>query len=137
MAFPRVSGMRGIEFGTPGASRKKLTDLVLHGNKRATAGLLREYEFEGEVLEHVGELLALIDDDGYHVATLKVTRVDVCAFNEVPDEFALAENEGDLSAEDFRNSHIAYWSRVGEEVDGSTPIVQVYFDLLEEIKKTQ
>ena len=71
------------------------------------------------------------------MATLKVTRVDVCAFNEVPDEFALAENEGDLSADDFRNSHIAYWSRVGEEVDGSTPIVQVYFDLLEETKKAQ
>ena len=137
MAFPRVSGMRGIEFGTPGASRKKLTDLVLHGNKRATAGLLREYEFEGEVIEHVGELLALIDDDGNHVATLKVTRVDVCAFNEVPDEFALAENEGDLSAEDFRNSHLEYWNLVGEEVNGSTPIVQVYFDLLEETKKAQ
>ncbi len=137
MAFPRVSGMRGIEFGTPGVSRKKLTDLVIHGNKRATAGLLREYEFEGEEVEHVGELLALIDDDGKHVATLKVTRVDVCAFNEVPDEFALAENEGDLSAEDFRNSHLAYWNRVGEEVDCSTLIVQVYFELLRGSKKTQ
>jgi uncharacterized protein YhfF len=137
MAFPRVSGMRGIEFGTPGASRKKLTDLVLHGNKRATAGLLREYELEDEVIEHVGELLALIDDDGKHVATLKVIRVDVCAFIEVPDEFALAENEGDLSAEDFRNSHLAYWNRVGEEVNESTPIVQVYFELLEKVRKTQ
>jgi len=78
MAFPRVSGMRGIEFGTPGASRKKLTDLVLHGNKRATAGLLREYEFEGEVIEHVGELLALIDECGNHVATSKL-RALMCA----------------------------------------------------------
>ena len=130
MAFPRVSGMRGIEFGTPGASRKKLTDLVLHGNKRATAGLLREYEIEGEVIEHVGELLALIDDDGAHVGTLRVTRVDVSPFSEVPDEFALAENEGDLSAEEFRNSHLAYWSRNGEVVTSDTPIVQLYFELL-------
>ena len=130
MAFPRVSGMRGIEFGTPGTSRKKLTDLVLHGNKRATAGLLREYEFEGEVIEHVGELLALIDDNGVHVGTLRVTKVDVSPFGEVPDEFALAENEGDLTAEDFRNSHLAYWSRNGEDVTSNTPIVQVYFELL-------
>jgi uncharacterized protein YhfF len=129
MAFPRVSGMRGIEFGTPGASRIKLTDLVLHGNKRATAGLLSEYHDEGEEVEHVGELLALIDNDGKHVGTLKVTRVDVCEFINVPDEFALAENEGDLSAKDFRNSHLAYWKRVGDVVDNQTLIVQVYFDL--------
>lgn len=129
MAFPRVSGMRGIEFGTPGASRIKLTELVLHGNKRATAALLREYEQEGEAVEHVGELLALIDDDGKHVGTLKVTRVDVCELIHVPDEFALAENEGDLSAEDFRESHLAYWKRVGEVVDDHTLIVQVYFDV--------
>lgn len=129
MAFPRVSGMRGIEFGTPGASRIKLTNLVLHGNKRATAGLLSEYHDEGEEVEHVGELLALIDNDGKHVGTLKVTRVDVCEFIKVPDEFALAENEGDLSAEDFRNSHLAYWKKVGDIVDDQTLIVQVYFDL--------
>ena len=121
--------MRGIEFGTPGASRIKLTNLVLHGNKRATAGLLSEYHDEGEEVEHVGELLALIDNDGKHVGTLKVTRVDVCEFIKVPDEFALAENEGDLSAEDFRNSHLAYWKKVGDIVDDQTLIVQVYFDL--------
>ena len=129
MAFPRVAGLRGIEFGTPGASRIKLTDLVLHGNKRATAGLLREYENEGEVIEHVGEILALLDDDGQHVANLEVTRVEVSAFKDVPDEFALAENEGDLSAEDFRASHLAYWNRVGEVVDDQTPVVQIYFEL--------
>ena len=137
MAFPRVSGLRGIEFGTPGVGRIKLTDLVLHGNKRATAGLLKEYEDENEEIEHVGELLALIDNEGHHVATLKVTRVDVSAFKDVPDEFALAENEGDLSAADFRASHLAYWTRVGERIDDSTPIVQVYFDLhkIQEIRK--
>jgi len=135
MAFPRVAGLRGIEFGTPGASRIKLTDLVLHGNKRATAGLLREYENEGEAIEHVGEILALLDDDGNHVANLEVTRVDVSAFKDVPDEFALAENEGDLSAEDFRASHLAYWKRVGEVVDDQTSVVQVYFELLK-VEKT-
>lgn len=137
MAFPRVSGLRGIEFGTPGVSRIQLTDLVLHGNKRATAAMLKEYEDENEEIEHVGELLALINNEGDHVATLRVTRVDVSAFKDVPDEFALAENEGDLSAADFRASHLAYWTRVGERIDDSTPIVQVYFDLheIQEIRK--
>ncbi len=46
--FPRVDNLRGIKFGTPGTSRETLVNLVLRGNKRATAGLLSEYETEGE-----------------------------------------------------------------------------------------
>jgi uncharacterized protein YhfF len=38
--FQRINGMRTIEFGTPGPSREKLVNLILHGEKRATAGLL-------------------------------------------------------------------------------------------------
>lgn len=131
--FERVGGMRTIEFGTPGPSREKLVKLILHGNKRATAGLLvGDYESEGEPIEHVGELLAIVDNDGKHVGTMKVTRVEVLRFADVPDEFALAEAEGDMNAADFRASHLAYWTRVGESVTDDTLIVTVYFDLLPE-----
>jgi hypothetical protein len=68
--FPRVDGLRSIEFGMPGTSRETLVGLVLHGNKRATAGLLKDYEAENEPVEHVGELLAMPDNDGTHVGTL-------------------------------------------------------------------
>jgi len=99
--FPRVDNLRGIEFGTLGTSRETLVNLVLHGNKRATAGLLSEYETEGEAVEHVGELLAMVDNNGHHVGTLEVTRAEIVRFADVPDEFALAEAEGDLDASDF------------------------------------
>jgi uncharacterized protein YhfF len=129
--FQRINGMRTIEFGTPGPSREKLVDLILHGQKRATAGLLTsDYEAEGEPIEHVGELLAIVDNDGTHVGTMQVTRCEVLRFADVPDEFALAEAEGDLHAADFRVSHLAYWTRVGETVTDDTLIVTVYFDLL-------
>ena len=132
--FERIDGMRTIEFGTPGASREKLVNLILHGNKRATAGLLiGDYESEGEPIEHVGELLAIVDNDGKHVGTMKVTRVEVLRFADVPDELALAEAEGDMNAADFRASHLAYWTRVGESVTDDTLIVTVYFDLLPKI----
>jgi uncharacterized protein YhfF len=131
--FPRVDGIRTIEIGTPGASRDKLVGLVLHGNKRATAGLLSEYEAEGEPIEHVGELLAMVDSDGTHVGTLEVTRVDVLRFADVPDEFALAEAEGDLNASDFRASHLAFWTRIGESINDDTLIVTVYFNLLPDL----
>ena len=129
--------MRTIEFGTSGASREKLVNLILHGQKRATAGLLvGDYESEGEPIEHVGELLAIVDNDGKHVGTMKVTRVEVLRFADVPDEFALAEAEGDMNAADFRASHLAYWTRVGETVTDNTLIVTVYFDLMTEITQS-
>ena len=128
--FPRVDGLRTIEFGIPGPSRAHLVDLVLHGQKRATAGLLSEYHSENEPVEHVGELLAMIDNDGRHVGTLRVTRVEILRFADVPDNFALAEAEGDLDAADFRASHSTYWARLSETVHDDTPIVTVYFDLL-------
>ena len=129
--FERIDGMRTIEFGTPGASREKLVNLILHGQKRATAGLLvGDYEMEGESIEHVGELLAIVDNDGKHVGTMKVTRVEVLRFADVPDELALTEAEGDMNAADFRASHLAYWTRVGETVTDDTLIVTVYFDLI-------
>ena len=133
--FPRVDGLRSIEFGTPGPSREKLVYFILHGNKRATAGLADDYAKEGEPIEHVGELLAMVDNTGAHVGTLKVTRVEVVRFADVPDEFALAEAEGDLNAADFRASHLDYWTKVGEHVDDDTLVVTVYFDLLPEIVK--
>ena len=133
--FPRVDGLRSIEFGTPGSSRENLVNLVLHGSKRATAGLLHDYAKEGEPVEHVGELLAMVDNTGLHVGTLRVTRVEVLRFADVPDEFALAEAEGDLNAADFRASHTAYWTGVGEQIDDDTKVVTIDFDLLPEIHR--
>lgn len=133
MAFPVVNGLRSIEFGTPGEMRTRLADLVVNGDKRATAGLLiSDYEAEGEPIEHVGERLAVLDDDGRHVVTVEVTKVQVCRFADVPDEFALAEAEGDRDAAEFRASHLRYWSSVGETVTDDTAVVLVHFDLCPE-----
>lgn len=129
MAFPVVDGLRAIEFGSPGEMRRRLVELVVNGDKRATAGLLAEYETEREPLEHVGERLAVVDDGGNHVATVRVTEVVVSRFADVPDRFARAEAEGDLNASDFRASHRAYWAAVGTPVTDKDLIVQLYFDL--------
>jgi uncharacterized protein YhfF len=128
--FPRVDDLRTIEFGTPGESRSKLIDFILNGNKRATAGLLRDYEKEGEPVEFVGECLAMVDNSGHHAATLRVTRTEITRFIDVPDEFALAEAEGDFNAADFRASHFTYWTETGEQIDDDTLVVQLYFELL-------
>jgi uncharacterized protein YhfF len=130
MAFLRVNGLRSIEFGTPGPMRNRLNDLIINGNKRATAGLLKEdYIDEGEEIEFVGERLAILDNDQKLIGVIKVTRVEVLEFKDVPTEFALAEAEGDLSGDDFRLNHSKFWKSVGIDVKPETKVVTVYFDL--------
>jgi uncharacterized protein YhfF len=134
MAFPIVNGMRSIQFGPPGDTRTRLVSLVLAGKKRATAGTLQwDYVAENEPIEHVGERLAVLDDNSRHVGTIQVTNVELRRFADVPDEFARAEGEGDVSGDDFRASHLAYWSQQGLPINDSTEIVLMYFELTDRL----
>lgn len=135
MAFPVVNGMRAMLFGSPGEMRERLNGLVLDANKRATAGLLEfDYEAEGEPLEHVGEKLALLDSAGNHVGTLQITRAEVLRFADVPDEFAIAEGEGDYTGDEFRVGYLRTWNEMGYEVRDDTLVACVYFDLIEDLR---
>ncbi|WP_336211142.1 ASCH domain-containing protein [Nonomuraea sp. LPB2021202275-12-8] len=126
----RANGLRVVELGTPGEMRTWLTDLVLAGSKKATAGLLElDYQAEDEELEHVGEHLALIYDSGSHVATLEVVEVALVPFAEVSWEFAQSEGEGYGAIEDWREAHRRYWQGEGYEVDDATTVVCLSFRL--------
>jgi uncharacterized protein YhfF len=131
MSFPRVAGLRTVEFGNPGESRDKILDYLFNGNKRATAGMV-EYDYiaENEPIEHVGEILVVVGNNGEDLGRIKVTSVEIVRFDEVPDEFALAEAEGDLSGDDFRKSHGDFWTSCGYDVKPESEIVLVYFDLV-------
>ncbi len=130
MSWPRVGGLRALELGAPGEMRFRLNSLVLTGSKRATAGLRAEYEAEGERLEHVGEQLALLSNDGHQIATVEVTDVVVLPFDRVPWEFAASEGEGDADLEEWRAGHRHYWASVGTPVEGETQVVCVRFKLV-------
>ena len=126
----QLNGLRPLEFGNPGELRTKLVDLVINGNKRATAGAL-DWDYEpGESIEVVGEKFAVVDNENQSVATIQITRVEICRFADVPDEFALAEAEGDLTGDDFRESHFKFWTDCGYEIDDDSKIVLAYFDLI-------
>ena len=90
MSFKVVNGLRTIEFGTPGESREKLTNLVIYGNKRATAGLASEYHAENEPVEHIGEELYLLGNDDEVLGKIRVTEVTECKFIDVPDQIGRA-----------------------------------------------
>ncbi|MEO3802781.1 ASCH domain-containing protein [Nonomuraea sp. B1E8] len=128
--WPRMDGLRVLELGTPGRVRTLLTDLVLSGEKTATAGVLAlDYEAEGEEVERVGERLVLVDDTGGRAGEVEITRVELTPFASVTWEFAVAEGEGFQSIDDWRETHRRYWAGVGHEVDDATTIVCVWFRL--------
>jgi uncharacterized protein YhfF len=125
-----MDGLRTLELGTPGELRQELVGLVLSGFKRATAGLLSDYEIEGEALESVGERLVLVGDDGKRVGVVEITGMDVVPFAEVTDDFARAEGEGFAGHLDWATAHRAYWERIGRRIDENTPVVCLRFTFL-------
>ncbi|MEU7828215.1 MULTISPECIES: ASCH domain-containing protein [unclassified Nonomuraea] len=127
----RIDGLRVLELGMAGEQRTRLTDLVLSGAKTATAGLLElDYEAEDEPLEHVGERLVLVDDEGSQAALLEVVGVEQVPFGAVSWEFAQAEGEGFRSVEHWREVHARYWAGLGREVTDSSTIVCLTFRLV-------
>jgi uncharacterized protein YhfF len=131
MAIERIDGHRLIEFGDDAEMRDRLLDFVFKGNKRATAAML-DYDYEeDEPVEALGEIFILVGNENEPVGKIQVTRVDVVRFDEVPDEFALAEAEGDLTGDDFRKSHREFWEGCGYEVKPDSMVVCMYFDLIE------
>jgi uncharacterized protein YhfF len=96
-----------------------LAELVLAGDKRATAGLKLAYEAEGEPLPKRGDLSLITDYDGMARCIIRTAAVEVRPFGEVSPEFAAREGEGDKSLEHWRRVHWEAFGRDFEELEGS------------------
>jgi uncharacterized protein YhfF len=104
--------------------------LVRDGPKRATAGILAEYEEEGEPLPQPGEFSVVLDGDGNPLCVIRTTGVEQRRFGDVDEEFAWTEGEGDRTLATWRDDHIRYFESVGRPVDDDTVMVLERFDLV-------
>jgi uncharacterized protein YhfF len=124
-----VNGLPPFELGHPRTElRRQLVDAVLRGEKIATAGLLAEYEAEGEQPEAVGGRCILLGYDNEPVATVEVTESRVVPAVEIDESFARDEGEGFESVEDWRVAHERFFDR---PIGPDTPIVAVRFRVVE------
>jgi uncharacterized protein YhfF len=89
----------------------ELGELVLHGPKRATAGLLRDFGPGGEIMPAVGEYVVMIDGRGAPRCIWRTTDVQVKPLIEVDDAFAWDEGEGDRSRDDWLRAHRKFFAR--------------------------
>ena len=90
-----------------GTLADQLADLVLRGEKTATASAYELYKIENEPLPQVGTFDVVLDSQDQAVCIIEITKVTVVPFKQVSAEHAFKEGEGDKS--------LAYWRKVHEE----------------------
>ena len=109
--------MKKAEFGFPGSPlRAELVAAVLRGEKIASAGLLVDYERDGEALPEAGERYAVVDNDDREVAVIEITEVRVLPVGETDLQFARDEGEGFESVAEWRDAHNRFWRTYADEI---------------------
>jgi uncharacterized protein YhfF len=109
--------VRKAEFGFAGTPlREQLVAAVLRGDKTATAGILVDYERDGEPLPKAGERYAVVDNEGRDVAVIETTDVNVCRIGDTDEQFARDEGEGFESVAAWREAHDRYWRSYADEI---------------------
>ncbi|MRX73459.1 ASCH domain-containing protein [Bacillus lacus] len=96
--FCLTNNKKGIEYKEAfqfGISADWLASLVVEGKKTATTSGYLFYELVNEALPKVGEYNIVLDGQEEPVAVIQIQSVEVVPMNEVTEEFALAEGEGD------------------------------------------
>jgi uncharacterized protein YhfF len=105
-----------FSFGDSPAMADALLALVLSGKKTATCGALRDVKLGKAVTPQVGRRDVVLDGQGRPAAVVETLEVKIRRFDEIPEDFALAEGEGDF--DDWRVGHISYFGRNGGWSEG-------------------
>ena len=119
-AYAEASGARGgydvVAFGDSPDMATELAELVLGGQKRATAGLARDFGDgpEQEPLPVVGGHVVLVDGTGAPRAVWRTTEVRIGSLDSVDGSFAWNEGEGERTRDDWLAMHRRYFARQAE-----------------------
>lgn len=101
-------------FGSGADMANELLELALTGRKTATCSLHALYEIDDEAIPEVGGYNIILDGAGEPTAITRQTSVEIIPFNEVGEDFARAEGEGDLSYSYWHDGHVRYFSELLE-----------------------
>lgn len=99
------------------SNANELGELVVAGTKQATASLVWTYDVQGKPRPEPGHLSIVTNWQGEPLCVIETTRVDVVPFNEVSEEFAAVEGEGDGSLRHWLAAHKSYFARECERLN--------------------
>ena len=121
-----------FKFGDSAELCAELNDLVRAGEKTATCGPTRLYDRKPEEHPVVGRRDVALDWNGQPALLIETLELSTCRFQDVREDFALAEGEND-DLEGWRRDHSAYFERNG----GYSPDMMVIcerFRLVEDLQ---
>ncbi|HYI21355.1 MAG TPA: methyltransferase domain-containing protein [Candidatus Limnocylindrales bacterium] len=132
-AYVTGSRLPSFELGYPRTDlRRKLTEAVLYGDKRATAGLAKDHApHTDEPLPTSGDRWLMLGFDDEPLAIVETTEVRLVPAGEVDLAFARDEGEGFESVADWRAAHERFWSE--EQLTDETLVVCERFEVVERI----
>lgn len=132
--LPPVTPYQAWYFGDTPALAHELVELVLHGPKRATAGLAEFNDLQPEAKPVPGGYSVVTEHDGTPRAVIRTTVLERRPFREVDAGFAWDEGEGDRTLDDWKNGHRRFFTRelaaVGRRFDESMLVDLERFELL-------
>lgn len=117
-----------------GDDANKLADLVKRGIKTATCSAYCFYELEDEPLPQVGEYSVILNANEEAVCIIRTTKVYVTSFDQIGEEHAFKEGEGDRSLEYWREVHEKFFTeelaRINCSFDFEMKLVCEEFELV-------
>lgn len=131
---PAPHFLEAFHFDDNEPTANALAALVLAGTKRATAGLLWVNEQEARPLAKAGDFSIITDFSGEPVCVIQTTHVEIVPFEDVTEEFAAIEGEGDGSLRYWREEHEKYFGReckrLGREPHPRMPVICEQFKVV-------
>ncbi len=97
-------------FGDGPELADSLAALVVGGDKRATAGLARDYD-GGEPMPKPGDYSIVLDGAGAPVCIIRTVEINVRPLSSADEAFAWDEGEGDRSLAWWMDAHVRFFER--------------------------
>lgn len=111
----------------------ELLQLVLIGQKKATASSLLAYEIEGTRVPEVGDLSIVTDWEGYPKCVIQTTEVTIIPFKKVTYDICKREGEDD-TLESWQKGHERFYraegKALGYEFTEHMPVVFEDFEVV-------
>lgn len=113
----------------------EITELALQGQKRATSHLKIDFEVNDVPVREEGDYWLMLDKALAPRGIVRLTTVRITPFDEIDEEYAAVEGEGDSSLRHWKEVHEDYfklqldaWGRGGEWRE-DLPVVCEIFEL--------
>ncbi|TFD94405.1 ASCH domain-containing protein [Jeotgalibacillus sp. R-1-5s-1] len=121
-----------------GESPDYLAQLVIDGIKTATCSGHVFYELENEPLPAVNDYNIILNGADEPVVMTRTVSVQIMPMNEVPEEFAVAEGEGDRTYQYWWDTHVRFFKedlgRVGLSWSEDMMVVCERFEVVDVIR---